>query len=455
MRMWPTKRVWKRIGIGFAFLIALALIVNGLFAWRAEWQLRSRLAAIRAAGDPASIAELAPPPIPDDQNAAAIMAKIRPRLEEFGKEHGRFFETPIGKQYDEAGNRDEPATKEQIDAIRAILDKYPDVEQAIGKAAACEKFASQQDFSLDHTAFLQQGLSVVQNARTATRFLSWRNEVLRADGKHEEAIQNGIESLRLARLHENEPTMVAYLVAIAMRGIASQDLYDSLASGHATSAVHKAIDDELARHDDQQQLATVLKTERAFGADWINSDMISDYGPIRHVIGWLMKSFQVGALDAMQEYIQLAGRPWCEVRQEFEPVNLQARSKKHGMLAALLEPGLQTAFEAHARSLVVARGLRIDNALIAFAEKNGREATGLDELGLPREATIDPYSGKPLKLKHTESGWIVYSVMSNGVDDGGNFIKLKDYGLAPPKLRMTQKPENDAVQAEPAAEGEK
>jgi hypothetical protein len=30
--------------------------------------------------------------------------------------------------------------------------------------------------------------------------------------------------------------------------------------------------------------------------------------------------------------------------------------------------------------------------------------------------------------------------MSNGVDDGGNFIELKDYGMAPLKYRMTEAP---------------
>lgn len=444
MRIWPTKRAWKRIGIGFTILVALALIVNGFFARRAEWQLRSRLAAIRAAGDPASISELAPPPIPDDQNAAAIIAKIRPRLNEFSKEYGRFFDTPLGKKYEEASDRDEPATKEQIDAIRTILDKYPDVERAIAKAAACEKFGSQMDFSLDHTAFLERELGVVQNARTASRFLSWRNEVLRADGKHQEAIENGIESLRLARLHKGEPTLVAFLVAIAMQGIADQDLYDTLASGQTTPEMHKAIDDELARHDDPQQLPNVLKTERAFGADWINSEMIGDYVPIRHVFGWILKSFQVGVLDTMHDYIQLAARPWYEVRLQFEPSKGKTLSSGHGVLAALLEPALQAAFEANARSLVETRGLRIDNALVAFAEKNGREATGLDELRMPREATIDPYSGQPMKLTHTKSGWIVYSVMSNGVDDGGDFIGMKDYGVAPPGFRRTEKPEKDS-----------
>ena len=83
------------------------------------------------------------------------------------------------------------------------------------------------------------------------------------------------------------------------------------------------------------------------------------------------------------------------------------------------------------------RSLRIYNALRQFSEHNGREATGLAELKLPADATIDPYSGQPLKLKHSELGWVVYSVLENGVDDGGNFKDLKDYGVAPWKLRKT------------------
>ena len=95
-------------------------------------------------------------------------------------------------------------------------------------------------------------------------------------------------------------------------------------------------------------------------------------------------------------------------------------------------------FHANARDLAVSRSLRVYNALRQFAEKNGREATGLAELDLPAAATIDPYSGKQLLLKRTEVGWMVYSVMENGVDDGGDFLGRKDYGVAPRKLRLTE-----------------
>ena len=55
-----------------ASLVALALIANGFMIWRTDARLQARIDAIRAAGDPATIADLAPEPIPADQNAAAI-----------------------------------------------------------------------------------------------------------------------------------------------------------------------------------------------------------------------------------------------------------------------------------------------------------------------------------------------------------------------------------------------
>jgi hypothetical protein len=438
MRIWPTKRGWKRIGIGLTMLAAVGLVVNGVLAWRAELRLQSRLASVRAAGDPASIAELAPEPIPEEQDAAAIMERTRPRLNEFSKEYGQFYNSPFGKKYDEARDKGEPATKEQIDGIRAILAKYEDAERTLAEASAREKFASRLDYSLDHTKFLDQLLDHIQVARTAARLLAWRGEVLLADGRHEEAVENGIRALRLARLHENEPTLVAYLVAIAMRSAAGTQLYDAMAVGPVPVELHKALDAELAEQDDPQRLVEVMTTERAVSADWLESHRGEAPSMLFHMFGWPLKSYQVGVLDAMEEQKKLAEQPWYEIRERFGVEGSPAPRTGHGTLADLLMPAVKAAYQAHARSLAISRSLRIYNALRQFDEKNSRDASGLEELALPRAATIDPYSGEPLKLKHTDDGWVVYSVMGNGKDDGGDFKGLNDYGVAPPKIRVAE-----------------
>src|SRR5690606_19681110 len=89
-------------------------------------------------------------------------------------------------------------------------------------------------------------------------------------------------------------------------------------------------------------------------------------------------------------------------------------------------------YQAANRTLAQLRCLRILNALTAHKQQHDAEATGLADLQLPASATLDPFSGKPLLLKRTDKGWIVYSVMSNSVDDGGDFTDMLDYGIGPP-----------------------
>jgi hypothetical protein len=404
---------------------------------RAGGRLEKRLAAIRAAGDPASIADLAPPSIPDEKNAAVVLDRIGPRLSEFSTEHSRFFDTPVGKSHAEGQDRGEPPTPEQIFEIRLILVKYPDVEEALAQAADCDGYASQLDYTLPFTAFVDAAIGTQGTPRAAVRFLNSRMEVLIADGFHEDALEQGRTTLRLARLYESQPTIVPFLVGIAMRSLSAPHIYDALASGPVSAELHAALDEELALADTPQRLVHSLKTERAVSADWANEHVA--WKPLLPAAcRAILISEQWGLLDEIEAHLQLAETPWHKARTRFAPSGSIVPPSKHGKLADSLFPGLQAMFHANARSLAISRSLRVYNALRQFAEKNGREATRLEELGLPASATIDPYTGEPLKIKHTRDGWVVYSVMENGVDDGGDFLGRKDYGVAPPKLRLTE-----------------
>jgi len=278
-------------------------------------------------------------------------------------------------------------------------------------------------------------------------------EELTGAGQRDKAVACGIEGLKLARQYDNEPLMVNMLVAIAMRGIAVEPLYDALNSGSVSPEMHAALDQELARHETSTRLLNAMKTERGFSIDSIKA-YPSEFGPpawLVSFIGWPVKSFHVGAIeyfDVVLAAMSMASKDGPAGRHFAEP-----DSTAYGPLATLLTPAVQAAFNADVRCTAQLRALRIFNALRQFVEKNGHEATKLEELGLPAEAVIDPFDGKPLKLKRVTEGWVVYTVMTDGVDDGGDFMDLKDFGVAPPKRRITQKPEGDA-QAEPAGQTE-
>jgi hypothetical protein len=440
-------RLGRILAVGFVTLVALLLLANGFMAWRVRAQFNWKVAAIRAAGDPASLDDLTPNPIPETENAAEVLAAIGPRLKQFSKEHGKFFDTPVGKAFEARTDRGLPATPEQIAAIKKIVDNYPDIDAKLAAAATCDQYASVADFSAGPQKFLQINLNGgVNDVRTASRFIGWRMQTLIAEGKQEEAAKLGIECLKLARLWDNEPLVVNALVGIAIRNIIIHSIYDALAAGPISAATRAALDQELAISDDPQRLVHVLKTERAYSVSMIeefntpppNSGVASLI--LVRMFGWVMQRHYVGVLDFYDEQLALASKPWIDVHNQIGQAGSTADAK-FGPMAGTVAPSVQSLFEAEARNIALLRSLRLFNAVTKFRAEKGREASGIDELAIPKNATIDPFSGLPLKVKLAKEGWVIYSVMKNGVDDGGDFVEFHDYGVAPTSYRVEQKKE--------------
>jgi hypothetical protein len=430
-----------RIVVGLAVLVAMALLAFIFMAWQTERRMQSIVAAIRAAGEPASIGDLAPAPNPDEGNAAVVLARLAPRLDAFSKDYARFLDAPVGKAYDKQIDQGDAATAEQIAAIRAILDKYPEMPAELAKAAASEQYASTADYSLDHQKFLDQWMkNGAGRLRTVARYLNWRHEVLLSEEKHEEAAQQSLELFRLARLHDAEPLLMNYLIGVAVRGIAANMLYDALAAGPVAAETYRAVDKELSLHDTPQRLLHALKTERAYGLSVVEEAGMVPGGANRpfyfELIAWPMKRQYLSAMEYWEVQIPLVEKTWPNPNKQVGKIGPDA--KELGVMAELLQPALQAAYDAEVRIVAVMRALRVFNALTEYRNTSGKEAAGIGDLSLPAGATIDPHSGKPLLLELTEDGWVVYSVMKNSVDDGGDFKELKDYGVAPRKLRATE-----------------
>jgi hypothetical protein len=428
----------KRLLIWIGALLALAIVGNTMMAWRVSSQQNARLAAIRAAGMPASIAELRPRPVPDSLNAAAVIEGATPTINAFGHDQMVFLErTPLGKECDRASGEQLP-TAEQAAAMRAILDKHAALDAAITQAVACNVWASRADFTLDHQQFINGAINEMQATRGAARYAAWQIAVLAREGKTDDAVRRGIDLLKLARLHESEPMLVSYLVTIAVRGVAVHELNKALRSGPVSVDVRASLDAELTRADDPQSFAQMLTTERAVALESMDA-MTSQMPPL--VVSWLAwpaKQHFMGAFDLLDVVIVEAQQPWQQFQRAIVAGNLNAPPR--GVLGELLWPSLRAAVEARSRDL----------ALQECAEAQGREASDLADLGLPSDATVDPYSGQPMSLKHTDDGWIVYSVGQNRRDDGGALNDQRlDVGIGP--MRSPEPSDADADETGAAA----
>lgn len=434
MGILPQRPLYRRLLLVGCLLGAL-FVALGCWAIYSRSSLSSRIEAIRAAGYPAMIADLAPKPIPVDENAAAQLAEVATRIDAFAKEHGRFYNTPEGRAYESQRRRGAEASAEQLASIRAIVGQYPELDEAIERAAACDRYASRLDFSMPQPQLLQAMLDKSSSIHTVARFVQWQMELAIADGRPDVAVRRGIDLLRLAALYDAEPTLGNSMVAMAIRGSAASAIHDALVADREqviSSELRAELDRELARFRAEDVLRQAIVSERAYviSATLQHLDGMSVIAA--NTIALPMKTSFIESIDLIDPTLELAGQPWHEV---FKPdsQNVFQSTGRMGAMASLLAPSFKAHFDLVHRTSATLRSLRVLNSLQQYAVEHGQEAAGLSNLNLPAADVVDPFTGQPLIVKPSAEGWLVYSVGTNGVDDGGDFAKDKDVGFGPPQ----------------------
>jgi hypothetical protein len=264
--------------------------------------------------------------------------------------------------------------------------------------------------------------------RSLARFVAAQMTVLTGEGERDDAIQLGIDLLRITRHCDSEPSQVSYLTTLAVRGIAIDALNSALQRGAVSATTNAELDAELARHDCFEQLGRALSSERAIGSSSIDK---MDEG-VPALLRWPKINWQVDLIDCYADAINLAELQWFEGKADLSKLQETTTTANSGPFRQQVVSGIDKTYIAANRMAAQLRCLRILNALRAYSQQHGREATALDELGLSKSTIVDPFSGQPLKFRLAAKGWIVYSVMTNGIDDSGNFTGLNDYGVGPP-----------------------
>jgi hypothetical protein len=394
--------------------------------------LDRRIDAIRAEGYPATIADLAPTKIPADDDAAEQLAAVADHFAEFDRELAGFEKTPAGAAYDEGRQRGEAPTAEQLDAIRAIMEKFPELDAAVEKTVACDQYASRHDYRLPQRQFLQAMHPRASYLRTVARFVAWQMRLAIAEGRPDLAVEKGISLLRLAELYDrSEPGIVSSHIAMAVRSVAANELYNALSAGPISPELRRTLDQELGRFDPEKSLHHALITERAITISTTQDQIGGMKAIVVNTVGLPIKTMYMNAIDYYEPVLSVAEQPWYVT---FQPgTSTFQKPTAYGTMADLLASAFEAQFEAVHRTSALFRSLRAINALQQHAAEQGGEAAGLVDLKLPAEAVEDPFTGKPLIAKLIDGNWLVYSVGKDGVDDGGDFTTPKDYGVGPSK----------------------
>ena len=294
------KKFLKWTSIVLGVLIAVLLIANAVFVWRSSVALERRLQAIRDAGDPVSMSDLARRPMPPEDNAATFLRRAEKDLHAIDKDLAAFYESEAYKN-DELG----PA---ELHTLASVLDAHPETMSLVEQSAACPGYDPQIDGTLDTDEFLTLQIERFGALKGAVRILRYRTLVLLARGQRDEAAEAAIRFLQLSRHFDNEPMIIGHLMSIACRSIAYDAAHRVLRSGPIPDAARDAFDAELAQHDPWGAFAWALKSERAFGLAAMNSL------PMGKVVrSWPARGFwnnaQVYYLDVLHQQIALVESP--------------------------------------------------------------------------------------------------------------------------------------------------
>ena len=220
---------------------------------------------------------------------------------------------------------------------------------------------------------------------------------------------------------------VPSLVSIASSRASAAAAARVIRDGPVGEGPRRALDEVLASQDDGDLFRRGLKNERAYALTSVREMS----GSIFWLKGWMLNNLTLMFLDLFDEELKRADLPFPQAKAPAAPSLVDGYWHPLKPLATLLRPAIESFRQAVERNRAAIRALRVLNALQARVPADAASPPALDGLGLPREATLDPFTGSPLIVKKLPTGWLVYSVGTDLADDGGDLEKDRDVGFGP------------------------
>jgi hypothetical protein len=422
------KKILKWTAVILGALAAVLLIVNAWFTWTTDARLERQLAALREAGEPLTLADLARKPIPSEKNAATYLRKAEADAHEIADkpEYDAFW------RYHEF-----PMPPEVRRLVRERLNAYPRLILLLEQAADCPDYDAQLDCTAGYGRYIAALLTIAQEFRNSSRMLHARAMLLVAEGDRDGAVRTSISLLRLARHFRRNPTVVAWLVAMTVQDFAIESANAALQTGTVSKEVRQALDAELAIEDRVGGYIWAIKCERVAGLEL--------FGDIPSRRFWLLSRalynrWESQCLDEWRASLNMSRdqRPYRDSIQLLHQVQAKMspteRTLAEKYSSGLVGPSNDAFHTCVVYVRVKSRCLRVLNALQTRLTTGATELPKLTELGLPAEAITDPFTGEPLHVKRTTHGLLVYSVGLDYQDDGGKLDGGDDVGLGPPPI---------------------
>lgn len=457
-RWWQKKRFLIPLGI-LLFLVMVRLI----WGLQSAGPLRKEVDAILARGEPLRLAQLAPEPIPDDENAAELYKKAGQSARVKENE----FEERLSAEALAADGTEIYGMPELL-ADRALRRKYAkevekflsDCEEVLALARRARPL-KKSDWKVDYSvpAILVE-LPPLAEQRSLARVLCLAALAAHDAGDDAGAMEYLRDTLALGRAVRQEPFLISYLVSLATDALAFatiEEIAPALRVGVQGTGVPTAHIREFIGELLQGEQALHESVVRTFMAErcWIYETFedlrhgrlsveslrqLDPSGPppgagalarvVLAVVQPLLVANEARALRHMSGYVEAAKEKTyaaaVRIMPEYESPTSTLKRITH-VLSSMLIPTLDRLFALRFRSVATWRMTAIALAVRLYQlDHAGRRPKELAELVpeyLPTMPT-DPFATEPRPFGYLPEAAkpLLYSVHEGGKDDGGRYV---------------------------------
>jgi hypothetical protein len=423
----PRAAGWPRGKLAIALAVAFALHLMTL--WNLDLAMRQRLGTLRAEAGALALS-VAPPPVPDRDNAAVVYERAFQAMgdpaawpTEYHEKWSKWLE-PGAAGFDAKDPEMRAFLKRQAGALALLREG--------GDKPGCY-------FERDYgRPSIDMMLPELNRLREAARLLSLDARSQAADGNLRGGLADCRVMLTMAEHTSSDPLLISLLVSIAIDTMGMQALQAVLASAPPS------IEDLNAVHLDgafsyQRAFQRASRMEEAFGQTafydvgsgrWWVADL-GNAGPESRLeyppLGFpplyrlfLLEDDQEAHRSLMKQCQRLAARPYFQAKAEWKGSDAWLKNAS-GMLTRLLFPALSHCAETVARAEAQRGLLQMGLAAYRFQADRARLPATVDELAPDFIPAVpqDPFDGKPLRMKRTARGLVLYSIGPDLTDNGG------------------------------------
>jgi hypothetical protein len=418
------KRIFFRICV--AAFILFALLVISFIVWRVSLahDVNAKLQAIRAAGLPTSGAELNSyyPAVPDNENAALVITQAFALMRDLPK-----IELPT---------RTNKLTAKQRLLITACLETN---HEALARAREAVLLPKSR-YPVNLTPGCDALLPHIPKIRKLATLVGFETLFALESQDSRKAVDSICFQIALSHTLDAEPLLISRLCRGEIISSASKLVEYSLNQTTPDGATLLKLEKDFTLVDERGLSPSDFISDQAiflpyFHTNWPEIIRIcwsgsdsrpSLYTGIRGRFGWATGLFDQDTqyyLKAMQTAIDESKRPFPECLSLYitmHEVAIEGHRRGFILGPGILE-GLRNVLPRETEAITHVRLTTTTIAVERFRLENGQLPENLNEL-VPQFLSaipVDPFDGQPLRYHRLAKGYVIYSVGSDGHDDGG------------------------------------